>query len=118
MVNFFFFFFFSLSFFELSPALSIFYDFNLNVKDLFIYMFLTGIIFNIFILNKNIKNNLNIDLLLKYFFLFFKVPNIFLNFTINILKKIYLYLIHIKYKKIYYTLQLILKKYFTSLFIL
>ena len=56
---------------------------------------------NFFFNNNNNDIKLNIDLVYKYFLLIVKTPNYLLNFLINNIKKIFLYLIHFKYKRFY-----------------
>lgn len=64
------------------------------------------------------KNNIDLDIIFKYFSIVFKMPNVFLNLFLNIFKKIYTFLVYFKYKYIVITYKIISKKYFNTFFIL
>lgn len=81
-----------------------------NNNQSFFPIFIISSYFN-FIINKHQKTNINLDLLFKYLLLIFKTPNFLINYLLNITKKIYLYLVHFKYKHDYNSVKIFFKKY-------
>lgn len=78
-------------------------------NGMFIFLFIIFFILNFYFIFKKEKFNFNTDLIIKYYTIFFKTPNFFINFIYNMLKQIYIYFIFFKYKFKFDTLILMSK---------
>ena len=83
-------------------------------ENFYTVTFLLFFVFNFFVINKEEKFNFNIDLIVKYYLFFLRVPNFFLNFIVNTFKQIYVFLIYFKYKFVIDTNFMILKNIYKT----
>lgn len=100
---------------ELSPILDLFY--SSYIPNFYIIFYIIFFYLNFLLNFNNDSKNINIDLITKYIILLIKTPNFFFNYILNIFKKIYIYLVHFKYRFFRNTTKLLYKKNMKSHFI-
>lgn len=81
-------------------------------------LFLLLFLLSFLILNRKEKFNFSLDLLFKYYLLFFKTPSFFFNFVLNTLKQIYIFTLLFKYKFLIDTNKIFFNFYFSKLSLL
>ena len=94
------------------------FDQFLFFDNFFLYIFSIFFLLNFFYIKNEEKFNFNFDLLYKYILFLLKTPNYFLNYFLNNLKKIYVYLVYFKYKFLKDTHFMLIKKYFNRYFLI